>query len=559
MIKATLDLVQFNCTNSDVIIRDPTRGGEILIQIQDDGVDLDTEVGTRGQVLILEYMAPRRDCRVNIQLSARSEVIKPEPVKKKAEVGRFQALMIRHPVVVTVIISVVIVCLLCVIALVVQYQYQKIKYMRWRRTKRSTSGISFSSNNPYVPVDEAADRNTLLSFCPEDKTQKIISKQKLLRILVRRFVKAQNQISNHISKKGRLVGKRSNSMNLIECRESSPPSPRIGNHLISGVEVKKALAEKSRRLKKGTYTNGIRSRPPAPSSTPKLSQKEKRFSRSMSDILSLLDLVSEKPGLMKKAESVQTATVTTTASVETVVQCEKPDLQISESDVNSRRSSNFGANRRRRLMDKRAKDRLNMRRMTRKKSAAGYFSSNSTLSGACEEEEESKALMKRSSTRRSDSQDTLKPTAGVSMSELSENSLDIELEYDLYDCDLNNVSALPGSHFAPAFYYDDDDEDLEATPTKEIIELTQLFPVTREKDVKLREMTSSRTSDLTSSVTSNDLTTMAANQLDSSCYYSDEIGEESFLMAKLKSSGNQPQKQLLNLTFDADINFVDDD
>ena len=54
-----------------------------------------------------------------------------------------------------------------------------------------------------------------------------------------------------------------------------------------------------------------------------------------------------------------------------------------------------------------------------------------------------------------------------SMSELSE---DIDLEYDLYDCDLNNVSAQPGSMFAHATYFFDDDDDviddLMATPTR---------------------------------------------------------------------------------------------
>ena len=59
-------------------------------------------------------------------------------------------------------------------------------------------------------------------------------------------------------------------------------------------------------------------------------------------------------------------------------------------------------------------------------------------------------------------QDTLKPLTVNSLSEIS--SEDIDLEYDLYDCDLNNVSAQPGSMFAHATYhYYDQDYDVDGS------------------------------------------------------------------------------------------------
>jgi hypothetical protein len=72
------------------------------------------------------------------------------------------------------------------------------------------------------------------------------------------------------------------------------------------------------------------------------------------------------------------------------------------------------------------------------------------------------------------SNDTLK--AAGSMSEFSQHSGDPELEFDLYDCDLNNASAVPGSHFAPAFSWGDCDYDVTPTGDEEEFELADFFP-----------------------------------------------------------------------------------
>ena len=93
-----------------------------------------------------------------------------------------------------------------------------------------------------------------------------------------------------------------------------------------------------------------------------------------------------------------------------------------------------------------------------------------------------------------------------SISEYSQHSGDPELEYDLYDCDLNNVSAVPGSLFNPTVFFD-------LTPTEEDdeeLELTELFPMLRCKDTsqpkRSEHMVDSLTSDLAASMTSEDLT-----------------------------------------------------
>ena len=52
-----------------------------------------------------------------------------------------------------------------------------------------------------------------------------------------------------------------------------------------------------------------------------------------------------------------------------------------------------------------------------------------------------------SSLHKTGSEDTLKQAKSVS--EFSCNSMDQELEYDLYDCHIDNAMAMPGSLFAP--------------------------------------------------------------------------------------------------------------
>jgi hypothetical protein len=180
--------------------------------------------------------------------------------------------------------------------------------------------------------------------------------------------------------------------------------------------------------------------------------------------------------------------------------------------------------RRRRLLSKSAKERLAEGRSRRMNSCATPL---------------------LSATASNDSLATLKPT--TSMSEFSEHSYhsgDPELEFDLYDCDLNNVSTLPGSLFAPACavgYY-----DLTPTETEEEFEMTELFPMLRQdaesnaRKTQNKCMVDSLTSDLAISITSEDL--------DHRTVYHTETADN--LLSK---------KTLLNLThIDDEVSFVDE-
>ena len=137
---------------------------------------------------------------------------------------------------------------------------------------------------------------------------------------------------------------------------------------------------------------------------------------------------------------------------------------------------------------------------------------------------------------------TLKPTTSISeFSEQSYHSGDPELEFDLYDCDLNNVSTLPGSMFAPASLYYDMGVDI--SPEEEL-EMTELFPMLdHRKKEPPTGMVDSLTSDLAVSMTSDDLD----RQEDEETLYGEETDN---LLSK---------KPVLNLTLIEDeVSFVDE-
>ena len=171
---------------------------------------------------------------------------------------------------------------------------------------------------------------------------------------------------------------------------------------------------------------------------------------------------------------------------------------------------------------------------------------------------------------RSGSEMTLRPSHSVSG--FSCNSVEQEMEYDLYDCDIGNVMAAPGSMFAPAYW------DCDTTPTLDL-ELTQLFPKD-EDEVELREvggrghLATSITSDLTSSISSavsrstlvgeddkldleeiNETSTLLRGnkELDTSCYYSGDEYEPC-----LRTPTKKRNENLLNIQHVDEISFVDD-
>ena len=154
-----------------------------------------------------------------------------------------------------------------------------------------------------------------------------------------------------------------------------------------------------------------------------------------------------------------------------------------------------------------------------------------------------------------------------------------QLEYDLYDCHIDNAMAAPGSLFAPQYW------DEETTPTLEL-EMEDLFPAAHdrasdntditEKDellsndskpeedrsdspVMLRSGQKGRkpqvvsmTSDMTASISSamSD-TTLVGDTMDTSCYYS---GEEETMSIGI----NKDVREIMNLTHIAETQFIDD-
>ena len=180
-----------------------------------------------------------------------------------------------------------------------------------------------------------------------------------------------------------------------------------------------------------------------------------------------------------------------------------------------------------------------------------------------------------SSLHKATSEDTLKQAKSVS--EFSCISNEAELEYDLYDCHIDNAMAAPGSLFAPAYW------DTDLTPTEEL-ELDQLFkdaaargyedahrdfensddrimetnstvnsPVTMRTGHSARKpLITSITSDLTASISSAiSESTLVGDMMDTSCYYSGEEEPKSLMLSK-------ERKNLMNLTHIEEIQFVDD-
>lgn len=258
--------------------------------------------------------------------------------------------------------------------------------------------------------------------------------------------------------------------------------PLVGSRLITGKIVRKALQIKSKRYKKGHFKPI--NRPRAPASTPTRTQK-RSLSLSKIDGLLNISLPTSDP-LPSAVETMQSG---------------------------SEMSVQFHGSRRRRLLSKADKERLLERRNRRLINSVS-----------------------------NDSLVTLKATTSVS--EMSYHSGDPELEFDLYDCDLNNVSALPGSMFqAPTIYYD-------LTPTGDEFEMNELFPMLRSTPDKNGAMVDSVTSDLTVSLTSDDLkyATFDRRQRDED--------EETLY---IETDNLLPKPKLLNLThIEDEVSFVDE-
>ena len=164
-----------------------------------------------------------------------------------------------------------------------------------------------------------------------------------------------------------------------------------------------------------------------------------------------------------------------------------------------------------------------------------------------------------------------------SVSEFSCTSTGVELEYDLYDCNLSNAMAVPGSSFAPAYWdnhfahteelelreiFQDDvvntndnetDRDTEGTDEEQVRNQTNNSPVMpRPGQTEQKPLITSITSDLTTSISSAvSANTLVGDIMDTSCYYSADEDTSATLLKKERLN-------IMNLTHIEEIQFADE-
>ena len=369
-----------------------------------------------------------------------------------------------------------------------QFEYRRQKYLTLKHLPAASSASTPSMNTCFEEV-------------PPTPTRYQLHREKVKKALRT----ASNQIKEHWSGMSHSRKKRpscsSLKRSLSDLGLSNAPDwwssvATSRRPYITGLKVKRALKAKSRRYKRGHYRP--QNRPQTPAASPLIVTK--RFSCSLSDIISLLSL--EEKAYSKCQDNDNDA-----ISIDTLKAVEKQEGTISvrhKSSIESLVLAMPKAKRHRYL------------------SATSASSSSSIVSLA-----------------------TLKN----SISEYSQHSgIDVpELEYDLYDCDLNNVSAAPGSLFNPTVFFD-------LTPTMEEdeldeLEMTELFPMLRrscsssngnhpKRSDNAGRMVDSLTSDLAASMTSEDFRSEEAE--------------------KLLQPQIQPMLNLTSLTHIDDVTFVDE-
>ena len=386
------------------------------------------------------------------------------------------------------------ICLMC------QFEYRRKKRLAWKSLPSSgysTPTKQIKSADCRHHVDTSTEDLLLSSPRPKDVSRQHLKStlkraSRLIKVHFKQITPVRPRIRRSFSEAHVIVGANHEI-------QMSPPEAKPLAHAVTDKGVKKSLKIKSRRYRRG-YTKAL-NRPQAPCSTPLVIAKRRRRWRSLADITDLLSIATKPEPDVTVLHRYQ----------------ELPDQpSCSEDASRSLPSFETKSHRRRRLLSKSAKERLAEGRHRRLYSGTPLLSTSN------------------------DSLATLKPT--TSMSEFSEHSYhsgDPELEFDLYDCDLNNVSTLPGSLFAPAGYYD-------LTPTEEEeFEMTELFPMLRSdadsnpRKTQNKGMVDSLTSDLAVSITSEDLEHRTIYQ-----------AETDTLLSK---------KPLLNLThIDDEVSFVDE-
>ena len=464
--------------------------------------EADVENTTNGLVKVaatavtFTFHAPRRSCRINIQSSAdlTKENITQTHKETEQTIDLHNGTSISW--IIVVFLAFLTVSISSGICMICQFEYHRKKYQAWKSLPSSgysTPTKQFSQK--LGPVDTSTE--DLISPTLRDAKRQMLKRaSKLIRV--------------HLRTSRKLAMRRSLSeAHVID--SSHPMIPLIPNRHITGDLVKKALKTKSKRYRQGYYKP--LNKPMVPSCTPLMA---KRRSRSLDEIADLLSLEA----LPRKTSNHDDVSEAVTAVTNTL------------SGSEASRSMQFQTRRRRRLLSKAAQERIMERRQKR--------------------------LLMLQKSISNDSLTTLKATGSVSeFSVYSQQSGDPELEFDLYDCDLNNVSALPGSMFAPTVFV-----DLTGDEDDEEFEMTELFPMLRAgadqnpRKTSGKTMVDSVTSDLAISITSEDLKYATLGRKTSGL---DSDDETMTLCAETDNLLTKKPSGAFNLThIEDEVSFVDE-
>ena len=471
---------------------------------------------------------------------------------------------------VLVLVSCLLVSVACCLFLICQFEYNKKKYVAWKSqpssgystptdllggdpnaavaaaaaTAAAPNGTRISAGRTYIALE---DIDTAVSSVEDVRPamatgkRSRAEKRKQLRFC---FRERQAEIAHLKSGDEGRRQFRSLPPSPFVTGKSSPASPAAPrcSRPVTAAQVKKALAAKSRRYQRGSF-KPLRKPKGGPQPTP--TSAAKRRSRSLSDIFGLLSNDDARSRQLVRRVPLPPALP-----------------QVTPRLVPRRRASRTTAG------------------VGPLRPASAILRPSSASTRSCTPR--SFLGGGGGGGSRAGSRDTLKPTSSIS--EFSTQSGDPELEFDLYDYNLDNVAYNPGSHFAAptaANYWQHFDYE-DATPTAEEFTLTELFPHSENNNPSppcggggggaAETMLRSRTSDLTASVTSADLGARAtpvyapiAGADDSSdCgsgvgyYYDGGAVETDMLLGRMASSKARPQ--ILNLThIDDEIEFADDE
>lgn len=546
----------------------------------------------------------------------------------------------RHfPAVVLVLVSALLVSVACCLFLVCQFEYHKKKYVTWKATLDSSGYSTPTHENPahaaaepllkqeqlmsqgaYVSMRGDIDADTAVSSVeelsrlqptPEERWQRREALRQRLRLrLGDEQQKRQRQRQR----------RRSLPESPFLTRRESPPliflPPKVGccpttsssvsseaqsqfpsSKTITAEQVKKALALKSLRYQRGHFAP-IGGHPVVPLPSPDESRRLRlRRARSLSDVLGMLghELDDSTTMAMKRRQRSKRN------------RDELRRQQQQQQLGGRRRKPGSSTSTLLRAPPPHAAGRLRGGPGPGPGPGSGPSLCSSSSSFASlrkrvmsDQQQQRLSQSRNSFVSRTESQDTLK--AARSQSSFSGRSSamsgDQELEFDLYDYNLDNAQAYnPGSLFATQFW---PAALPDLTPTNELQEefqMRELFPREEDEDGELQRrqlgdgaptssssgeatfsspekgegeeaiMLRSRTSDLTASVTSADLrssnvATPSNNNLGASSvggYDTDGESETDALLGpRVAPAANTAL--MLNLThIDDDISFADDD